>query len=146
MQSRLHFFAYVSLVPLLIMGLQFQFSKELEYLTFNNSPIAGIKPLALASGIITLVSTLVVMIIIRDVKARRRLLEHGLLSIHSCAIMWQVVVLAHTKAIQQAGNNQVSYMRRLSEEADQIRSTAHNIYEWIEEATRPREAAPSPAV
>ncbi len=36
----------------------------------------------------------------RVLSARRKLLESGILSIHSCAIMWQLVALAHYRALE----------------------------------------------
>jgi hypothetical protein len=43
-----------------------------------------------------------------QVNARRRTLESGLLSIHSCAILWQAAVAAHFKAVASTAGDDAS--------------------------------------
>lgn len=136
MQSALHLFAYLSLIPLIMMSLQFQFGQSYAQFAFNNVvEIVGIKLLSLAGGIITILTAIVLYVKINEIYARRKLLESGLLSIHSCAIVWHVVELAHRRALERAQNHQVSYMKYLSEAADEIRKNAANIHKWINENT-----------
>ena len=45
-------------------------------------------------------------------RARRQILEKGLLSIQSCAVVWRLVILSHLKAVKEGANYQ-GYTRRL---------------------------------
>jgi len=68
---------------------------------------------------------------------RVRMLEGGLLSIHSCAIMWQAVVVGHYRALESAltvtrGRSPQGYTRYLSDQALGICSRIHDIYGWID--------------
>lgn len=71
-------------------------------------------------------------------RQRRELLELGLLSIHSCAIMWQAVVVAHYRALAQLKNRPRGegagyrgYMYYLSEEASDLATHVFYIQDWI---------------
>jgi len=54
---------------------------------------------AAAVAVAVVVVTVIVIAKIRQLSQRRRLLEGGILCIHSCAIMWQLVVVAHHRAL-----------------------------------------------
>lgn len=65
---------------------------------------------------------------------RRRILEDGLLSIQSCAITWQAVVVAHFRAldsIAEDGDNYSEYTRKLSSQAENLTQNVLNIHGWI---------------
>ena len=80
----------------------------------------------------------------KQIDARRELLESGMLSIHSCAIMWQVVVIAHFRAMDairtRAGlDNYAGYTRELSKQARDINDCKYYIHEWIDDPERASE-------
>lgn len=62
---------------------------------------------------------------------RRRMLENELLSIHSCSIVWQAVVLAHYSALKKTNGTFKHYTQYLSEEAKGLRDCAFVIHDWI---------------
>lgn len=63
-------------------------------------------------------------------RARRLILEKGLLSIQSCAVVWRLVVLSHFQAVEDA-NNYKGYTRCLYENADTIRKELVNIHDEL---------------
>jgi len=65
-----------------------------------------------------------------EVDRRRHILEHGLLSIESCAIMWQAVVLAHCRAVQGNTPNE-GYIVRLAKQADVLAAHLGRVHAWI---------------
>jgi hypothetical protein len=80
---------------------------------------------ATASSIITLA---IAYVKVAQLRQRRRLLEGGILCIHSCAIIWQLVVVAHHRAmaalpIDQNGQllSFEGYTRHLSQQAAELR-------------------------
>jgi hypothetical protein len=86
-----------------------------------------------AAGIITLGILLFAVMKTRQLSQRRRLLEEGILCIHSCAIIWQLVVVAHNRAVEQLPgfeNAQVNtfegYTAFLSLEAADLREHLKN--------------------
>jgi hypothetical protein len=77
--------------------------------------------------------------------ARRKMLESGLLSIHSCAIMWQAVVLAHYRALKKSKLEPegvyTNYTKHLSEEAKHLKQNILKIHQWNNDPdSLPREA------
>jgi len=68
-------------------------------------------------------------------RARRRVLETGLLSIHSCAIMWQAVVVAHYRAIEHTRHDDHqgyrNYTKYLSKQAHDLTLNIYDIHEWV---------------
>lgn len=78
------------------------------------------------------------VISIMKTDARRRLLEEGILSIHSCATMWQLLIIAHFRAInnckkKSSKTHSCTYPKELIEQADKLKISALNIDEWINE-------------
>ncbi len=89
--------------------------------------------------------TIYTVIRIRRNRARRIILEKGLLSIHSSAIMWQAVVLAHFRARQKAGGTAgpyENYTKALGEEAGHLKERVFQIHKWIMD---PDSVEPDPA-
>ncbi len=83
----------------------------------------------------------VTFLIMWKVHAKRILLESGLLSIHPYAIMWNLVIVVHCRALENLGidkNNQlkcfINYTPKLSEQALEITkyiTKDRNIEDWI---------------
>jgi hypothetical protein len=67
-------------------------------------------------------------------RARRIILEEGLLSIQSCAVVWRLVVFSHLKALEQGekeGKGYKGYTRRLVENACVIKDDLLNIHDKL---------------
>jgi hypothetical protein len=84
----------------------------------------------------------VVILVYRNIISRVKILESGLGSIHSCAILWEAVVLAHVSALVQLSdsNGQLKsmhgYTKHMAECAHAISRHVSNIHKWIDETTR----------
>ncbi len=115
MMGLLHCLAGASFIPLGLMT--YRIGKE----SGNNIWFI----LALAISLLAL--GLTICMVIRD-WVRVRILEDGLLSIHSCSIVWQAVVLAHFSAL--TGTEQ-EYIANLATEASTVAEKPEDIYEWI---------------
>jgi hypothetical protein len=80
---------------------------------------------------------------VRQLSQRRRLLEGGILCIHSCAIMWHLVVTAHNRALASLSANQggsissfEGYTKELSIQALELcqhLKAANSPHRWIHE-------------
>lgn len=70
---------------------------------------------------------------IRRQVSQRKLLESGLLSIQSCAVVWRLVVMAHLKAVEKGSTNNPyrGYTRRLKDYAIIIKDNIFEIHETI---------------
>lgn len=67
---------------------------------------------------------------------RVRTLERGFGSIHSCAILWQAVVVAHYRArhnalLESNGTSLRGYTKHLSIQAVDLADNIHDIHEWV---------------
>jgi hypothetical protein len=71
------------------------------------------------SAAIAIFGAAVVYLRIGAERARRKILEDGLLSIHSCAIVWQAVVVAHFNALERSRTTGLSSwtLAKLSKDA-----------------------------
>lgn len=88
-------------------------------------------------SLFTLATALLCVLKIRKIERRRVVLEEGLLSIHSCAIMWHAVVVAHFRAVADPEEKTEridgsKYMHNLAVEALDLRKNIEDIYDWIE--------------
>lgn len=63
-------------------------------------------------------------------QVRRNLIESEFLSIHSCAIMWQAVVVAHYRALRKAGDYK-NYTKHLVEQANDLSKQVFSIHDWV---------------
>jgi hypothetical protein len=120
----IHSILVLSIIPMIIMTYQLHTEK--------------IK-LFWPSVILNIVIVLLVAHRIIKNRARRKILENGLLSIHSCSIMWQAVVVAHYRALEQTltENNGAclkDYTKNLSVQALELRNNIADIHIWV---TRP---------
>lgn len=79
------------------------------------------------------VTLLVAIILLRNNAYMRwlRILEDEMLSIHSCAIVWQVVVLAHFKALDSGDGSYAHYTERLARVAAEIGAQPFSVHAWI---------------
>lgn len=63
-------------------------------------------------------------------RERRHILEKGLLSIQSCAVVWRLVILAHLKTVEE-GTSYKGYTLRLVDNANIIIDNLHSIHETV---------------
>lgn len=68
---------------------------------------------------------------------RIKILEEGLLSIHSCAVVWQAVIVAHFRALQSQKKNGVDQYFRgstgaLAEQAHGLVKDYKSVHNWID--------------
>ncbi len=74
--------------------------------------------------------------------SRREIMETGFLSIHSCAVMWQAVVVAHYRALERLAPNATDwqqdgissyshYTEQLSYQAENLRANLNAIHHWV---------------
>jgi hypothetical protein len=68
---------------------------------------------------------------------RRTILEDELLSIHSCAIVWQAVVICHYESLAPKLEH---YTERLARVAQELATEPLDIHGWL---TRPRDISPT---
>ncbi len=103
------------------------------------------------------VATLLVLIVLISlffckITLHRLIIEEGVLSIHSAAITWQAVVLAHYRTVQRnaVANQRVyhHYTESLVLEAKSLADNAFRVHEWVTEkpkgwVSRPPDAEPA---
>lgn len=120
MVTMLHMLALLATLPIWIVALKDWRSDELEA--------------RLLVGVALGLALFVLFRVLQDYP-RLRLLEGGLLSIHSCAVMWQAVVLAHYRALERArsgaGRGYENYSKNLALEADSLRRFIFRIDAWM---------------
>lgn len=69
------------------------------------------------------------------INRRRKLLETGLLSIHSCSIMWEAVAVAHQRAVRgHIGKHMTGYSMRVADQARLLLKGdwLENIHDWFD--------------
>jgi hypothetical protein len=95
-----------------------------------------------------LVATLA-LVVLRYLRVRRRreILEEEMLCIHSCAITWEAVVLAHLLAVTKVQRPLWHYTEALAAVAHEMAKSTFDIFGWIEwakgELHAPRVLAPA---
>jgi hypothetical protein len=77
-----------------------------------------------------LISLIVIMVSKLNARRRRELIESEILSIHSCAIIWQAVVLAHFRAVKLSPNYS-HYTEELAKQATEIAREPFSIHVYI---------------
>ena len=126
-QNILFFMAFISLIPFIISILNFYSSKEIAF--------------SISFAAILLANILIITWRISRIKARRKILEGGLLSIHSAGILWEAVIIAHKIALSATIENNKhkpkahlyeSYTSRLSKIAVELSKNICDIHIWIE--------------
>lgn len=98
--------------------------------------LSGRTGLRLPVDILVLVAALVAIICrARRMSRRRVILEEELLSIHSCAIVWEAVVICHFKAIalssRQNSRSLAHYTECLTQCAQEVASRPFAIHAWF---------------
>jgi hypothetical protein len=126
-QKILFFMAFISLIPIVISTLQFYISNEIIFSILFTS--------------ILLFTIVIIIWRISRIRARRKILEGGLLSIHSCGILWEAVIIAHKIALSITIKNNEgkpkahlyeSYTSTLSELAVELSNHICDIHMWVE--------------
>lgn len=126
----IHLVAFLTVVPLFY--LTYTTYAKYQSLCTNNS---------LLFFCLTLILTLYVFCSllsrIYKVNARKKLLETGLLSIHSCSIMWHAVVTAHQRALDELKKTDgfcpyKGLTEQLSVQAKLLSENITGIHKWIE--------------
>lgn len=120
MNSVLHSMAFLCTVPLVIATVQTYFQKQDLYPWFLTLSVAAFAILLLR--------------FLQDT-VRRRLLEYGILSIHSCAVTWQAVVVAHYRSlrgtVEGSPHSFKGYTHCLSMQAKSLVENPFDIYNWV---------------
>ena len=130
-QTILFFMAFISLIPLVVSAYNFYSSGKII--------------LAIIFLVVFAITITIIMWRISRIRARRKILEGGLLSIHSCGILWEAVIIAHKMSIMEtiednkmklSKTNLVhlydSYTSRLSRLAVELSDNICDIHIWIE--------------
>ena len=128
----LNYITAIAFVPLFIFALQLAYDPKITILADVPTAIRALGFLLFAVVLGWTVRR------VRRTSERRELLEVGLLSIHSCAIMWQAVVVAHYRALARlkkrppgGGAGYRGYMYYLSGEAIDLAKHVFYIHDWI---------------
>jgi hypothetical protein len=111
--------APIGIVPFLAL------TQESEKINTHHYP-----PYWLCFAVILIMSWLIYCRKVR-IDRRREMLENELLSIHSCCIVWQAVVLAHYCALRKTKGSFKHYTQFLSEEASALRDCTFVIHDWV---------------
>ncbi|MCD4720684.1 MAG: hypothetical protein K8S13_12635 [Desulfobacula sp.] len=123
MMKILHMIAFLGVIPVIFASIQFYLKGE----DFNSYFFM----------IISLFSFVIIVIRVSNNNRKREILEDGLLSIHSCAIVWQAVIVAHNKAkdeiseIESNGHPYKNYSRVLGEWAGGLCLNIESIHDWV---------------
>lgn len=131
MHKILQLIAVFSLLPVIIIPLQFQFDSDFNTICFFRSDFWGIKELSVYTSLLSTFTIMSFVVTIRHITSRRQLLESGLLSIHSCAVIWQAVLIAHVKALNMTNNDQNLYLKKLAQEAEKMKKHAISLDKWL---------------
>ena len=112
--------ALLSCFPLFFMSYQFA---EVQKVHLCDTPL-------IMWYVLPVLSVLVILYFFMRERARRKILESELLSIHSCAIVWQAVIVAHYRAL---GNSQwfMNYTQNLVQEANSLVEHIYDIHKWV---------------
>jgi hypothetical protein len=136
-------------IPLLISSIRYISASGLANLVLTGSNLSYSTDLWLALGDTLLLGAIWTYIAVRAAYHRRRelIIEDELMSVHSCAIVWQAVVIAHYRALEATANNHHRhYTEQLAKEAAEIAAWPFHIHEWIAGTTRSAPPLGRPAV
>ena len=73
----------------------------------------------------------------RIIKKRRKIVENELLSIHSCAIIWEAVVLAHHRAMHLANGEYKHYTEHIVKQAEHAAYRVFSLHRWCDYPEHP---------
>lgn len=68
---------------------------------------------------------------ISQISSRRKLLENGILSIHSCSIVWQIVATAHGRALESLPNYSSGQVDSLKGYTEQLAYQTNELLEYV---------------
>lgn len=135
----LHIFAIASLFPVFVAVYdRYQLASENSFEILQWNVTFAISLLLLACGVLLVVGR------VRRVGSKRQIVESGLLSINSCAVIWHVIIIAHYRALDETRGDKTGKMksyagftRALADQAQAICSSLeedpeNGIYNWIE--------------
>ena len=140
----------LSLLPLYVSSIQIAigYSGEIGKVSGKFACHGYFVILIAAFLIINIVMTIVVVSRIVRSQSRRKIIESGLLSIHSCSIMWHVVVVAHYRALHDIqspnGSRSLSYRgytERLSYQTASFLEHIEDVHQWVQ---KPPSSKPEP--
>lgn len=110
---------WLSVLPPIIAVVQLALSGE-AYQAYGSA-------MACAAGFVLFVCR------VRWIEGRRRLLEDGLLSVHSCSIVWQAAIVAHFRAgIKLNQHAWEGYLPELGKQAASLKEKPFHVHEWID--------------
>lgn len=102
-------------------------------------------PLLIAAIVCTTTTAVVVAIRWRQITARCEQLESGVLSIHTCAVMWQAAVVAHYRALRHLeGGTYDGYTCELGRQARSLAASILDVDKWIERGEAARSSQRTP--
>jgi hypothetical protein len=101
----------------------------------------GIAALNSLATVFVLGGSFAVAAALKNINSRIRTLESGLLSIHSCAILWEAIVLAHLRSLEKLHffnedfptKTMHGYTNAIAHQADEISKHAVKIHKWIDD-------------
>ena len=101
----------------------------------------GIAVLNLLATVFVVGGSFAVAAALKNINSRVRILESGLLSIHSCAILWEAIVLAHLRSLENLQffnegyptKTMHGYTNAIAHQADGISEHAVKIHKWIDD-------------
>ena len=101
-------------------------------------------------AVVSAMALIVVLLRLRKLRWRRRILESGFLSINSCAVLWNVSIHAHFRAVDALEDKRSfqGYCDKLAEQADAIieaykANGTDGLNDWIgEDGTESHTATP----
>lgn len=127
----LHGVAFVLLLPVVLVPIQLMTNSWFGERSSTSTAEIVAAWIAFAIGLVGVITRE------RQVDCRRRVLESGLLSIHSCAIMWHAVVTAHHRAMAALKVHQGpaaglrGYSAELAKQGVDLNQDVLNIHMWI---------------
>ncbi len=118
MQNVLHFVAWLALMP--VLGMAFQLSTPplaLLSSVFSREPaVVSSDYIGIVLGVLAWIAVVIslwyLLFRARQLRARRSILESGMLSIPASAVVWEAAIRAHHLAARWTENDPDLYMRR----------------------------------
>jgi len=136
MTTTLQAVAWIALVPIFVVPIQYAYILWTEkcptivsnWFTLAVKECSATTPIFLIiSGILALLVLLALAQQCYSLDADRKIVESELKCIHSCAITWQIVVVAHARTLMDIGDNvegkveqYLNYTQKLSDRATEI--------------------------
>lgn len=128
MQAVLHFISWLAVLPLVLMTLQLAapLDRSMRVIVRDPAVLAALFSVVATAGF--------VVVRTRQLRARRRILEGGMLSIPASAVVWHAAVTAHGRARAMSKSNPALYLRHLADLAKKASAEPQNIWQWLHHA------------